>query len=97
MYRFYYFQSNYWMSFGGITSYNKYTGSITDVIYWVRHSTATETGGQTGHCWGMSEAGTVVDVIGSHYRTGEFLGQIIFFISTLCRSNEGKLVSFVIC
>ena len=71
------------MSGAGIATDDKDASSIFNLADRISHGTTAETGGQTGHCGGMSEAGTVVHIVGLHYRACEFLCQIIFFIGAL--------------
>ena len=71
------------MSCCSIASDDQDTGSFFDLTDGVGHSTAAETGGQTGHRGGMSETGTVVYIVGLHYCAGKFLSEIIFLVSTL--------------
>ena len=68
------------MPFGGIAAYDKDTSRLPNLIDGIGHGTATETGGQTGHRRGMSEAGTVVQIVSLHHRAGEFLSQVILLV-----------------
>jgi len=70
------------MTCSGITANNQNAGSLTDLANRIGHSTAAEGGGQTGHRRGVSETGTMVDIIGTHYHTSELLGQIILLVGT---------------
>jgi hypothetical protein len=71
------------MASTGVAADYQDAGSVFDFVDRISHSTAAETGGQTGHRGGMSETGTVVHIVGLHYHAGELLRQIIFFIGTL--------------
>ena len=71
------------VSTGGVTAYNQYAVCPFDFVDGIGRRTAAETGGQTGHRWGMSEAGTVVYVVGLHDHASEFLCQIILFVRAL--------------
>ena len=39
----------------------------------IGHCTAAKSCGQTGHGWGMSEPGAMINVVGLHHGPGEFL------------------------
>jgi hypothetical protein len=80
---FLYLKGNYRMVFGGVGANGKDTSSIADFSYRVSHSAAAEACGQTGHSGRVSEAGTVVYVVGAHHPPCEFLENIVIFVGTL--------------
>src|SRR4030042_2875474 len=80
-YCFLYLVSKDWMCSSGVTTDDQDAIGPFDFADGIGHGTAAETGGQTGHRGRMSETGTVVYVICLHDHTGEFLCQIIFFVS----------------
>src|SRR4030066_625030 len=85
-YCFLYIVSNDRMCISGVTTDDQDAIGSFDFAHGIGHSTAAETGGQTGHRGRMSETGTVVYVICLHDHTSEFLCHIILFVSTLGRS-----------
>ena len=46
----------------------------------IGHCATSESCGQTGHCGGMSEPGTMIDVVGFQNSPCKLVGQIIFFV-----------------
>ena len=75
--------TDYRVSIGGVGADSKDTFGIADVVDRVGHSSATECRDQTGHSGGMSETGTVVNIVCAQYRPGEFLHDIIVLVSDL--------------
>ena len=69
------------MVFSGIGSGNQNHLGLFNITDGVGHRSTAEGCGQTGHSGGMSEAGTVVDIVGFQHRPGEFVGDIILFIA----------------
>jgi hypothetical protein len=47
-----------------VRAYGEDASRIEDFIYRISHGPATETGGQTGHRWRVSETGTMINIIG---------------------------------
>ncbi len=72
------------MAFCSIRADDEYAVGISDFSNGVGHGSAAECCDQTGHGGGMSETGTVVDIVGSDDRAGKFLHQVVFFIGALC-------------
>ena len=71
------------MALRGIRAYHEEEVSLGDVSDGISHRSASECLGQTGHCGGVSETGTVVYIIGPDYRPGELLQEIILLIGAL--------------
>ena len=72
------------MSLRGVGANYKNAVGISDFSDGVGHRSAAERCGQTGHGGGMSETGTVIDIVGADNRAAEFLHQVIFFVGALC-------------
>ena len=83
--RFLYIEADYRMSFGSIGAKSQNTSGVTNIIDGVSHRSTAEGCDQTGHSGRMSEAGTVVDTVGTQYRPTEFLGYVVVFISAFGR------------
>ncbi len=79
----FYVHSNYGVSLSGIGTDSQDTLCTLEIAYRVGHCSTAERCGQTGHSGGMSETGTVVDIVGTQYRPGEFLHDIVVFVSAL--------------
>ena len=60
----------------------------------VRHRARAEGGGQTGHRGGVSEPGTVIDVVRPHHRAREFLNEIVLLVRCLGRRKHRERVAF---
>jgi hypothetical protein len=76
-----------------VAAYDKDTCGLCNFRDGVCHGTATQGGSQTGYRRGVSEAGTVVDIVCPHDGPDKLLKEIVFFISTLGRRYGSKLVS----
>ena len=63
-----------------------------DLLDGVRHCTASECGGQTGHRHGVSETGAVIDIVGADHRAHEFLEEVVFLIGAAGRGETGDAV-----
>ena len=70
----------YWVSSGGVGADSQDAFGIIDILDRVGHGAAAEGGGQTGHSGGMSEAGTMVHIVGAQHRPGEFLHDVIVLV-----------------
>jgi len=68
------------MAFCCIRTDNKNTCSILDFRNGISHGSTSKRCGQTDHSRGMSETGTMVDIVGANHRPGKFLNQVILFI-----------------
>ena len=55
--------------------------ALANILNIVGLSAAAECGGQTGHRRGMSNPGTVIDVVGPQHRPSKFLSNIVVFIA----------------
>ena len=62
----------------------------------VRHRATAERGHQTGDRGGVSEAGEVIDVIGTDHTAGEFLQEIVLFIGALGRGQKRDTVGTIL-
>ena len=71
------------MCLGGVGADSQNTGGITYLLDRVGHGSAAECGDQTGHRRGMSETGTVVNIVVPEYNPGEFLGNVVVFVGAL--------------
>ena len=71
------------MGLSGVGANSHNTGGITNIINGISHRPTTKGCGQTGHSGRMSEAGTVVNIVGIQHGTAEFLDDIVVFIGTL--------------
>jgi hypothetical protein len=91
---FLYLQSDYWMVLCCVGSDSQDAFGIANLSYRVSHSAAAEACGQTGHSGCVSEAGTVVDIVGAHHRPGEFLENEIIFVGAFGRRYSGELITF---
>ena len=78
-----YLQANYGVSLGGVGANSQDTGGITNFTDGVGHCPAAEGCGQTGHGGGMSETGTVVNIVGAQHRPGKFLDDIVVLVGAL--------------
>ena len=95
MQRPFYLQTDYRVASGGISAYGKNASSVPYLVDGVSHGTAAEAGGQTGHCWGMSEASTVVNIVGAHHRSDKFLDNIVILVGGSGRGHSRKLLTFI--
>ena len=77
------FKSDYGMALRGVRPNDKNAVSVPDFGDGVGHGSAAEGCDQTGHGGGMSETGTVVNIVSAQYSSGKFLGNIVFLISAL--------------
>ena len=59
----------------------------------IRHCSAAERYGQTGHGGSVSGAGTMVEIVGAHHRPHEFLHYPVFFVGTAGRTQGGEKAS----
>ena len=87
--------ANNWMICSCVGADGKDASCIADLIDGVRHGTAAETGGQTGHRRRVSETGTVIYIIGLQDRPSELLKEIIFFVCTSGRGDGSDLITFI--
>ena len=71
------------MSDCGVGADSQDAVGITNLTDGVGHSSAAECCGQTGHSGGVSEAGTVVNVVGAQHGSAKFLDNIVIFVSAL--------------
>ena len=71
------------MGLGCICTDSQETSGVTEITDIIRHGAAAEGSGQTGHSGGMSETGTVVNTVGTQYRSGEFLDNMVILIGAL--------------
>ena len=62
----------------------------------IGHGSTAECGDKTCHRHGVSEPGTVVNVIGSHCRPHKFLKEVVLFIGNLGRTETGNTVTSVL-
>ncbi len=76
-----YLQPNYRVSCRGVGANSQNAGGIADLIDSVGHGSAAEGCDQTGHGGGMSEAGTVVNVVSAQYSPGKLLGDVVILVS----------------
>ena len=65
----------------GVAANDQDASCVFDFAYGVSHGTASETGGQTGHRWGVSERGTVIHIVRLHHHSRELLCQVILLVS----------------
>ena len=77
------FHANDGVSLSGVGADSQDTTGITNITDGVGHRPAAECCDQTGHRGGMSETGTVVNIIGAQYRPGKFLNDIVLLIGAL--------------
>ena len=76
------------MGLGGVGTGNQNNFRVFDLVDRIGHGAAAEGGGKTCHRGGVSEAGTVVDVIGLQDCPGKFLQEIVLFIGVLGRGEH---------
>lgn len=72
--------TDYGMILGGIGSYGEDATGLADLCNRVGHCPATKTLDQTGHSGGVSEAGTMVYIVCTHYRASEFLYNVVVLV-----------------
>ena len=78
------------MGLGGVRAGDEDDLGVFQLGDGIRHRARTQGGGQTGNGRGVAQAGAMVDVVGAHHRTHEFLKKIILFIGDARRSQAGK-------
>ena len=78
-----YLQCRYRVGFRGVGANSQNAGGLTDIVDGVGHRPTTEGCGQTGHSGGMSEPGTVVNIVGAQYRPAQFLGNVVILVGAL--------------
>ena len=83
--RFLDIDTDYGMIISGIGAYGENATGLADLGDCIGHRPASETLDQTGHSGGMSEAGAMVHIVRSHYRTSEFLYDVVFLVGTFGR------------
>ena len=71
------------MGFSGVGANSQDAGGIANLADRVSHRSAAERGDQTGHRGGMSETGTVVNVVLTEYYPSEFLDGIVVLVGAL--------------
>jgi len=79
----------------GVGAYCQNQVCVFNFVNRISHCTAAECGGQTGHRYGVSKPGTVIDIVGADCRPHKFLEQVIFFIGATRRGQTGNAVGAV--
>ena len=84
------------MRFQRVAAYHQETVCRFHFGYAVGHRPATESRGQTCHSWGMSEAGAMVNVIGTDDGAGKLHENEVLLIGTFSRRKETDGVGAII-
>ena len=71
------------MGFSCVRSCHKYTLSVFQFSYGVRHCSGAKSGGKAGNSGGVAQPGAMVHIIGSYCSTHHFLEKVVLFVGYL--------------
>lgn len=89
-------ERDYRMGLSGVASGNEKDLSASNVANGIGHCARAQACGQTGHRAAVSEAGAVIDVVGSDYSARDLLKEVVLLVRAFRRDQEANGVGTVL-